>query len=114
MSGRNHDSVPTIISGFSESTRFMELAFLARILCRFNDIIRKLCCGLSCLLFCSLFGEEVCSGEPGCVALPVVFIDMLKLSKTLEVSKTSDSNSEMEKLGSPQVQQIQLTSVCAW
>jgi hypothetical protein len=51
MSGRNHDSVPTIISGFSESTRFMELAFLARILCRFNDMIRKLCCGLSCFLF---------------------------------------------------------------
>jgi hypothetical protein len=128
---------------------------------------------LSCLLFCSLVGEEVCSGEPGCVVLPVVFIDMLKLSKPLEVSTqsirakkasfmnlvdsakpdiivgteswlrpeihnseftppgvvlpvvfidmlklskplevstTSDSNSEVEKFGSPQVQQIQLTS----
>jgi hypothetical protein len=41
ISGRSHDSVPTIISGFAESTRFMKLAFLARILCRFNDIIRK-------------------------------------------------------------------------
>jgi hypothetical protein len=81
MSGRNHDSVPKIISGFAESTRFMKLAFLAHILCKFNDIIRKLCCGLSCFLFCSHFGEEVCGGEPGCVVLPVVFIDMLKLSK---------------------------------
>ena len=64
--------------------------------------------------FCSLFGEKVCSGEPVCVVLPVVFIYMLKLSKTLEVSTTSDSNTEVEKFGSPQVQQIQLTSVCAW
>jgi hypothetical protein len=76
--------------------------------------MRKLCCGLSCLLFCSFFGEDVCSEEPGCVVLPVVFIDMFKLSKTLEVLTTSDSNSEVQKFGSPQVQQIQPTSACAW
>jgi hypothetical protein len=30
------------------------------------------------------------------------------------ITTMSDSNSEVEKFGSPQVQQIQLTSVCAW
>ena len=99
------------MSGFAESTKFIRLAFLARMLWRLSDTIRNLCC-LVWELPGSYLGDEVWRGEPGSDVLPMlVLLVVLRLSNWLVVSTTNDSNKDVEKLGKPHEQQIQLMPV---